>query len=91
MIDFKQIIAESIAQITNLQYGEEILSTLPAVFEIKHLLYFVDIILIIATCKLMKIKFQKKENKTKKKVWKTAKILIKKDVILVNLDNPWVL
>ncbi len=58
----------SIAQITNLQYGEEILSTLPAVFEIKHLLYFVDIILIIATCKLMKIKFQKKENKTKKKV-----------------------
>lgn len=58
----------SIAQITNLQYGEEILSTLPAVFEIKHLLYFVDIILIIATCKLMKIKFQKKENRTKKKV-----------------------
>ena len=58
----------SIAQITNLQYGEEILSTLPAVFEIKHLLYFVDIILIIATCKLMKIKFQKKETKTKKKV-----------------------
>ena len=58
----------SIAQITNLQYGEEILSTLPAVFEIKHLLYFIDIILIIATCKLMKIKFQKKENKTKKKV-----------------------
>lgn len=58
----------SITQITNLQYGEEILSTLPAVFEIKHLLYFVDIILIIATCKLMKIKFQKKENKTKKKV-----------------------
>lgn len=58
----------SIAQITNLQYGEEILSTLPAVFEIKHLLYFVDILLIIATCKLMKIKFQKKENKTNKKV-----------------------
>lgn len=58
----------SIAQITNLQYGEEILSTLPAVFKINQLLYFVDIILIIALCKWMKIKFQKKENKTKKKI-----------------------
>lgn len=58
----------SIAQITNLQYGEEILSTLPAVFKINQLLYFADIILIIALCKWMKIKFQKKENKTKKKI-----------------------
>ena len=36
----------SVLQITNLQYGEEILSTIPVLLNISHLLYFIDIIII---------------------------------------------
>lgn len=37
----------SIAQFTNLQYGNEILNTLPELLEAKQILYFIDIIIII--------------------------------------------
>ena len=58
----------SIAQFTNLQYGEEIISTLPMVLQLKQILYFLDIILfiILFTSKFLKIK--KKEEKAKRQL-----------------------
>lgn len=55
----------SVAQITNLQYGEEIISTLPMVLQIKQILYFVDIIIISLLLMLKIIKVEKKGKKTK--------------------------
>ena len=50
----------SVAQIMNLQYGEEIMSTLPMLVQIKHILYFIDI-LVIGILLITKIfKIQKK-------------------------------
>lgn len=54
----------SVAQITNLQYGEEIMASLPMVLEFKQILYFLDIviILILLASKILKIdKNQKKQ------------------------------
>lgn len=64
----------SIAQITNLQYGEEIMSTLPMVMQMRQILYFVDILLLLGLLigKILKIK--KKQNSTKKQL--TAKAII---------------
>ena len=55
--------ALSIAQITNLQYGEEIIGTIPMLIELKHILYILDIIVlaILLITKIVKIK--KKEHK----------------------------
>ena len=52
----------SVAQITNIQYGEEIISTLPNLFRIRHVLYFIDI---IAICILLFTKILKIEKKKK--------------------------
>ena len=54
----------SIAQITNLQYGEEIMGTLPMLIELKHIIYFIDIILLIILliAKIVKIEKKKKAN-----------------------------
>lgn len=61
-------IALSVAQITNLQYGEQILSTLPMVINAKQILYFLDIIilLILFIFRFMKLE---KQPKTTKKQW----------------------
>ena len=64
----------SIAQITNLQYGQEILSTLPMVIQLKSILYFIDIVFIIVL-----IIFRIKKNK--KKVLKSKKQLIEKCIV----------
>ena len=58
----------SIAQITNLQYGEEILSTLPMVIQLKSILYFIDIIFIIGLIIFKIIKIEKKVLKSKKQL-----------------------
>ena len=52
----------SIAQIMNLQYGEEIMSTLPMLLRARHLLYFIDIIVvfILLFTKILKIEKKKK-------------------------------
>lgn len=64
----------SIAQITNLQYGEEIMSTLPMVIEAKQILYFFDIIIIILLFIIRVIRLEKKDKKTKKQL--IAKIIV---------------
>lgn len=50
----------SIAQFTNLQYGEEILNTLPMILELKQILYFLDLILILIMLITKCIKIEKK-------------------------------
>ena len=54
----------SVAQMTNLQYGEEIMGTIPMLVEFKHILYLIDIILIVGLLisKILKIEKKKKAN-----------------------------
>lgn len=64
----------SVAQIMNLQYGEEIMNTLPMLIQAKQVLYFLDIVLIIflLATKRLRIDKQAKIN------WrmKIAKIIV---------------
>ncbi len=64
----------SIAQISNLQYGEEILSTLPMVMQFKQILYFLDIFIILIPLLKKILKIEKKKENTKKQI--IAKALI---------------
>ena len=52
----------SVEQITNLQYGEEIIDTLPMLGEFKQIIYFIDILII---CLLLAMKYIKIEKKSK--------------------------
>ena len=56
----------SIAQITNLQYGGEIISTLPMVLKLYQVLYFIDIIILFVLLITKKVKIYTKNKKTKK-------------------------
>lgn len=58
----------SVAQFTNLQYGEEIVGTLPMVMQVKQVLYFLDMIVFIGLGLGKIIKWEKKEKATKKQV-----------------------
>lgn len=58
----------SVAQITNLQYGEEIMSTLPMVIQAKQILYFVDIIIFMLLIIFKIFKIYKKEKNTRKQL-----------------------
>lgn len=55
----------SIAQFTNLQYGNEILNTLPELLEAKQILYFIDIIIIIILLLTGFLKIKKVQIKSK--------------------------
>ena len=57
----------SVAQITNLQYGDEIVSTLPMVMQVKQIIYFLDILIIITLCLGKIIKIEKTKRATKNK------------------------
>ena len=63
----------SVAQITNLQYGEEIMASLPMVLEFKQILYFLDIVIILILLASKILKIDKKSKKTKKQL--IAKII----------------
>lgn len=58
----------SIAQINNLQYGDEILSTLPMVMQVRQILYFIDILIIMGLYFGKIVKIEKKEKSTKKQI-----------------------
>lgn len=64
----------SVAQITNLQYGGEIMDTLPMVLEIKQIFYFLDILILFVLIIIGFLKIEKKSPKTKKQI--IAKIVI---------------
>ena len=64
----------SILQISNLQYGEEIITTIPKLIQFKHILYFVDIIIVLI---LILTKYWKIEKKNKLKIqYKIVKTLV---------------
>ena len=71
----------SVAQIANLQYGEEIMGTIPMLLEIKHIIYFVDIILIIILLltKIIKIEIKDKAD------WKRNTLRIISGIIAICL------
>ena len=51
----------SVAQMTNLQYGEEIMGTIPMLLEFKQILYLIDIVLIVGLLISRILKIEKKE------------------------------
>ena len=51
----------SVAQISNMQYGNEIMSALSTLLEVKELLYFMDIVLVIVLIITKKVKIVSKE------------------------------
>ncbi len=71
----------SIAQMTNLQYGEEIMGTIPMLVEFSQILYFVDIILIalLLLTKILKIEKKKKAN------WKINLLRIASGIVAIYL------
>ena len=54
----------SVAQIMNLQYGEEIIDTLPMLIQAKEILYFIDILIVILLlcAKVLKVEKKAKTN-----------------------------
>lgn len=58
----------SIAQISNLQYGEEIISTLPMVIQFRQILYFLDILILLGVLVGKVLKIEKKKENTKKQI-----------------------
>lgn len=64
----------SIAQISNLQYGEEIISTLPMLLNPSHILYLLDFVLIIILLLTKVVTIEKKAKSTSKQ--KIAKIIV---------------
>lgn len=58
----------SVAQITNLQYGEEIIDTLPMVLKLEQILYFLDLILVLIMLISRYIKIEKKAINKKIKI-----------------------
>ncbi len=64
----------SVAQISNLQYGGEIMNTLPMVMRVSQILYLLDIFVIVGLLIGRILKLEKKEKSTKKQV--TAKALV---------------
>lgn len=57
----------SLAQISNLQYGREILGTIPTLLELNQIWYFADILIIIIILLMCHLKNESKE-KSKKKI-----------------------
>lgn len=64
----------SVAQISNLQYGGEIMKTLPMVIQVKQILYFLDILVLLGLFLGKVVKLEKKEKSTKKQI--TAKAIM---------------
>jgi len=56
----------SVAQLDNLQYGGEIMKTLPSLLEWKQLMYFIDIIIVLLLICFKEIKIVKTNEKGKK-------------------------
>ena len=57
----------SVAQIGNLQYGNEIMATIPTLLRFKYILYFIDIIIMLILILFKEIKIEKIKENTKKK------------------------
>ena len=71
----------SVAQMTNLQYGEEIMGTIPMLLEFKQILYLIDIVLIVVLLLSKVLKIEKK----KKASWKVNVLRILSGVVAIYL------
>ncbi len=80
----------SLAQVTNLQYGEEIISTIPSLFKLKDILYFLDIIILVVLMVLKKIELIKKERKTKLQILGKMLIGVLGIIIFIYIGNDYV-
>ena len=71
----------SVAQMTNLQYGEEIMGTIPMLLEFKQILYLIDIVLIavLLLTKLFKIEKKNKAN------WKVNSLRVLSGIVVLYL------
>ena len=69
----------SIAQIGNLQYGNEIMATIPSLLKFSQILYFIDIIILLILLLSKQIKIEKKNTNTKKQK------IIKLSVLIVTI------
>ena len=80
----------SVAQITNIQYGEEILSTLPMLAQAKQILYFIDIIIVIVLLCTKILRIQKKKKLAMK--FKIAKVIvgIAVTIVLFQMDQFYI-
>ena len=80
----------SVAQIMNLQYGEEIMSTLPMLVQAKHIFYFIDI-LVIGILLITKI-FEIQKKKKLQMKYKIAKVVIGifVTIIFFQMDNVYI-
>ena len=80
----------SVAQIMNLQYGEEIMSTLPMLVQVKHIFYFIDI-LVIGILLITKI-FEIQKKKKLQMKYKIAKVVIGifVTIIFFQMDNVYI-
>lgn len=58
----------SVAQIGNIQYGNEIIVSIPTLIEIKQVLYFIDILVFILLFITRSFKVEKKTNYSKKQI-----------------------
>ena len=80
----------SVAQILNLQYGEEIMDTLPMLFQFKEMLYFIDIIVLIILLSVKVLKFEKKKKLTLKKQIVKTTICIIAIIGLLKIDTNFI-
>ena len=88
----------SVLQITNLQYGEEILGAIPVLLNLTHLLYFIDIIIILILLSTKTLQIQEKKENLKKTVLSKLYILslgfcifisVGKECISATLQDPY--
>ncbi len=80
----------SVAQMMNLQYGEEIMDTLPMLIQLREILYFADIILIAILIGVKALKIEKKtEKELKKKIAKVALGIIAV-IIFIKIDVKYI-
>lgn len=81
----------SVAQISNLQYTEQITATLPMLIKLRHILYFIDIIMVafLFMMKFVKTKVEKKKFDKKEKI-KTAVIILVAVVVFCAFDVDYI-
>ena len=80
----------SVAQIMNLQYGEEIMDTLPMLLQVKEILYFLDILLIIILLCAKGLKIQKKAKTNWKMKIAKATVGIIAIVLFLKIDVDFI-
>ena len=80
----------SVAQIMNLQYGEEIMDTLPMLIQAKEILYFLDILLIIVLLCAKGLKIQKKAKTNWKMKLAKATVGIVSIVLFLKIDVDFI-